>query len=106
MIQAELFSPELAQKAKRKGMSLAAQNRKALLEACRSALAAIAIARPSREASADDAQQWLISRGHNSRALGNAAGSLFAGNDWEFVRYVKSWRTTNHSRVIAVWRLR
>lgn len=38
--------------------------------------------------------------------LGNAAGSVFKGPEWEFVAFVKSTRPSNHSRMVRSWRLK
>jgi hypothetical protein len=54
---------------------------------------------------ADDVQKELIKRG--LPPLGNAAGSLFRGDQWEFTgQWVKSHRVTNHARQNRTWRLR
>lgn len=38
--------------------------------------------------------------------LGNAAGSVFKTDEWEFVEWVPSKRPSNHGRPIRSWRLR
>lgn len=56
---------------------------------------------------ADDVQARLAELGHTSRALGNAAGMMFADRDkWEFVSYTKSARAGSHGNLIRVWRLK
>jgi len=56
---------------------------------------------------ADDVQRQLIKEGHHQFALGNAAGSIFRGKEWEFTgRMVKSARISNHGHQNMVWRLR
>jgi hypothetical protein len=100
------FSAPLSQKAKKHGMDLASESRKFLLEAVRIAVMNIAQNRPSRTVCADDAQAWLVENGYKSTDLGNAAGSLFTGGRWEFVRYVHSTRVIGHGNLIREWRLK
>ena len=38
--------------------------------------------------------------------LGNAAGSVFKGPEWECCGWVKSKRVSSHSRMIRVWKLK
>lgn len=53
---------------------------------------------------ADMVQSVLIA---NGLELGNAAGSLFKTQDWEWTGdFVKSDRVSNHARIIRVWRLK
>lgn len=101
------FDGDAGERAKRDGMDLAAKNRAKLLERVRMALVNIALSRASREATADDAQAWLIAAGYRPHQLGNAAGSLFLKEDWLFTgRWRKSLRVTNHARQNRIWRLR
>jgi hypothetical protein len=38
--------------------------------------------------------------------LGNAAGSVFKGKEWERVGFGQADRVSSHARVISIWRLR
>jgi hypothetical protein len=101
------FDKDRALKARDAGMDLAAQKHAALLEKVRVALVALAQSRQDRCVTADDAQRWLIANGHSPSELGNAAGSLFRGGDWEFTgRWTKSCRVSRHANQIRVWRLK
>lgn len=99
------FSKEVAEVAKYVGMRSAAMSHKEILEAARDAVRLIATGRPSRTATADDAQKFLVEAG--LPPLGNAAGSLFLTKDWEFTGFWKaSERVSNNGRHNRVWRLR
>ena len=101
------FSRPLSEAAKEAGMSLAVSSRRELLEAVRIALVQIALARESREVTAEDGQRWLIMKGYKPRDLGPAAGSRFHSDDWEFTgKWRKSERVSNHASDLRVWRLR
>lgn len=101
------FSRVLGEEAKEEGMELAATSRAELLERVRQALVDIALTRPSREVTADDAQAWLIAQGYTPGDLGNAAGSLFPRDDWLFTGCWKpSSRVSNHAHQNRIWRLK
>lgn len=103
--QPDLFDFAASEAAKQQGMDLAAGNRKELLAFARRLAVEIALSRPSREVNADDVQRALHERGCSIHALGNAAGSLFAGKAWEWTgRYVKSERVHAHSNNLKCWR--
>jgi hypothetical protein len=49
----------------------------------------------------------LVEKGVSVFALGNAAGSLFKGKQWQWTgRYRKSERVHAHSNPLKVWRLK
>ncbi len=100
------FNPDEAERRKRKGMDDAAQARADLLELARTVAVRIAERQPDRLCTADDVQLHLISLGFEPDELGNAAGSIFRGARWQFVEFIRSARTTNHRRIIRVWRLK
>ena len=101
------FSKPLSEAAKQDGMELSASSRVTLLESVRAALIQIALRRPSREATADDGQEWLISQGYKPSDLGNAAGSMFTRTDWTFTgRWTRSSRVSSHANDIRIWRLK
>jgi hypothetical protein len=82
---------------KLRGMTLAAAKRNADLEWARAHLVKLAMSRPSREVSADDAAGFK---------LGNAAGSLFKCPEWLFVRFKLSETESRRCGVQRIWRLR
>ena len=101
------FSPVLAEEAKQEGRDAASRSRGELLTAVRSALRGIALSRPSRTATADDGQDWLIRAGHQPSDLGNAAGAMFDRKSWEFTgQWTKSQRVSSHANDIRIWRLK
>jgi len=95
------FSREVGERAKTQGMDAAARTRQNLLAEVRAHLRILARTRP---VSADDAQEYLISQG--LQPMGNAAGSLFSGHEWECVGRVKSKRVSRHANEIRLWRLK
>lgn len=87
------------------GMAKAAENKASLLKFAREL--AVKLAANGREISADDVQFALVRQGISIAALGNAAGSLFTGKQWEWTgRRVKSIRSHAHANELKVWRLR
>lgn len=55
---------------------------------------------------ADDVVEKLVENGYGIHALGNAAGSLFRGGDWECIGRRKSTRVHAHANELRVWRLK
>src|SRR5262245_9774350 len=105
MTQVGLFDRRQGERGKSHGMDLAAEKRKELLQTVRLAVKGIALTRESREVTADDAANWLVSVGRAPEDLGNAFGSLFRDSDWEFTgEWRESVRSSNHSRANRVWR--
>lgn len=92
------------------GIAIATENRTAILLEAKAAAREIALSRMSRECSADDvAERWFRLLGKESakrkvEMLGNAAGGIFKGREWEFIRYENSVRIQAHARTIRVWR--
>lgn len=83
-------------------MQLAADNNGALLTEAREI--ARELARHGAEISADDVVFEMCKRGYGVKALGNAAGSLFAGRDWQWTgRRVKSKRIHAHKNELKSW---
>lgn len=104
-MQPNLFDAAASDAAKRAGMLQAAERKEALLAFARRLAVEIALSRPSREVTADDVQAALVSRGISERALGNAAGSLFAGDAWRWTgRWEMSRRVHAHRNPLRVWR--
>ncbi len=89
------------------GRALVASNRSYLLSYARMLAITIGKQRPDRCVTADDVYRQLALLGHDMALLGNAAGSLFRGDRWEFTGQRKqSVRISNHARWIMVWRLK
>lgn len=92
------------------GMKRAKRKRSLVLQQAKLIAGRIAARRQSRECSIDDVYEYMenVYEGlhFHPRALGNAAGSVFKGSEWEFVRFEPSTRPSNHGRIIRVWRLR
>jgi len=104
---ATLFDLAESKTAKVAGMSQAEANKASLLRFARAGLVKIAQGRLDGEVTADDAQRFLFDNGISVHALGNAAGSLFRGKQWEWTgRYAKSSRAHAHANELKVWRLK
>ncbi len=100
------FNAAESQRHAEQGMLFAANNNATLLEEAREI--ARTIARRVGEVTADDVQMELQRRGYGLKALGNAAGSLFKGREWEKIpgRVVKSARIHAHANELKVWKLK
>lgn len=98
------FDAAEAERLKTAGMSMAEASRAWTdLEHARKTAEYIAIV--SGTVTADDVADVLAAEGYPS--LGNAAGSLFKGKQWEFTgEWRKSKRVSSHSRFVRVWRLK
>ena len=91
--------------ARETGKGFAAVNRATILRNARAVATWVAESRPGRCVSADDVYRYLSPE--QSSQLGNAAGSLFRGDQWENTgRRKQSKRITNHARWIMIWRLK
>jgi len=100
-----LFDAMAAREAAQVGMAQAAGNKASLLEFAKKV--ACEIGRRKRFVSADDVQMELITvHKISEHALGNAAGSIFKGNEWKWdgSSMVKSIRVSAHGRYIKVWK--
>jgi len=65
---------------------------------------AINLAKRNGTVNADQVQQEIAALGYKSTDLGNAAGVLFRGKNWQKVGTVKSARKGNHFRTIVNWK--
>lgn len=100
--QAEMeFAKLTGEELKDAGMKKAANNHKTELQTVQ----AIArdLARIRKIISIDDVRE-LIPPGQWT--LGNGAGSVFDGNEWEWAGFIRSKRPEAHSRMIRTWRLK
>lgn len=90
---------------KRAGMKRAAANKNELLTLAREI--AVELAGILGTVTADDVQLELHRRGHSTTSLGNAAGSLFLGGQWQWTgEFKKSVRAISHGNLLRCWRLR
>jgi len=95
---------ELGKRLKERGMNTAAMNRAQLLaEAIRCAWR---LGVTHGQVSADMIAAEFIRRGLDFAALGNAAGSIFKGADWEPCGFTQSTRPARHAGMIRVWKLK
>jgi len=108
MNQLPLFDGRKARAAKARGMARAAAHHNGALGVARDIAKAIAGAyMGDGTVNMDQVAQGMMMAGFNATDLGNAAGSVFKGDEWEFTgRYVKSQRVSAHARDIKVWRLK
>jgi hypothetical protein len=88
--------------ARDRGMTIAADNNRDLLEQAREI--AVSIARRKGTVTADDVAYEMECR--ELPPLGNAAGSLFKGKQWAWTgQRIKSARVHAHANELKVWRL-
>ncbi len=88
-----------------RGIEIAAENNPTLLEKARIAAREIALERG--EVTSDDVFQRMYLRGEHPELLGNAAGSVFRGSEWNWTgKVVPSERINARCRLIRIWRLR
>lgn len=99
-----LFDAIAAEEAKQSGMKQAAENKPALLKYARR-LAEEEAARLG-DITMDDVARALQDKGISIFALGNTAGSVFRGKQWECVGTRKSIRIHSHGNLLRVWRLK
>ncbi len=103
----DLFSLPQGKRKKAEGMTASARARNELLEEARDIARHIGRYSPEHLCTSDDVAQTFLQRGLKYADLGNAAGSIFKGKEWEFSgRYTKSRRVSAHARDIKIWRLR
>ena len=100
----EAPTPLIGAQLKLQGLSRASLSRKELL--CAAKMFAHAIAQKRGSCTIDDVQAELEAQGFTSADLGNAAGGVFRGKDWECVGSRQSKRVSAHARRILVWMLR
>jgi hypothetical protein len=105
-MQTALFDKQASEQAKCDGMTRAEKGARVMLSYARAI--ATYLARKSPDGiTADDVVQELVWQGYDVHCLGNAAGSLFRGPEWEFTgQRRKSARVHAHANKLKVWRLR
>tara|TARA_R100000988_G_C4004954_1_gene171841 strand:+ start:1901 stop:2242 length:342 start_codon:yes stop_codon:yes gene_type:complete len=105
--QPNIFDFIEAKHLKEKGMATAANSRNELLKVARDCAIWYAKHQGFGICTADDVAKVMTDRGYTYSDLGNAAGSIFKANDWNFTgSYVKSKKVSAHARDIKVWRLK
>lgn len=90
-----------AEQEKNDGIAAAAATRKKILSEARQYARIYSMVNGS--VTADDVAIELEKRGIDSTELGNAAGALFRGKGWRFLRYIKSVRVSRHANKIGIW---
>jgi hypothetical protein len=104
-VKKPIFDEARSRELRDEGMRRAAEKRKGLVAECRER--AEWIARNGREITIDDIYYAMENLGYEGMEfLGNAAGSIFKGKQWECVGWRKSTRVSNHARCVRVWSLR
>ena len=99
-----LFDYAESTKNRDQGMKSATQGRAEILTNVRKI--AGYLARINSKVTADDVRREYEYRGGSWSNLGNAAGSIFKGNDWKCVGFENSSVATSHARAIRVWELK
>ncbi len=100
----DLFDAAASEAGKVDGMASAAESRVDILDVARKLARGIALTRPDRTCTADDVARALVAEGFSVYALGNAAGSLFKGDEWTWSgRFVQSERRHAHRNLLRVW---
>jgi hypothetical protein len=95
------------ERGRRLGLKVSAEKRAEVLAIARRIAVQVARGRADRTATADDVQRELLKMGWCSEDLGNAAGSIFLGWQWEQTgEWAKSERVSNHRHANRKWRLK
>jgi hypothetical protein len=103
--QPNLFSLSQSLANKDAGIAQAAANKASLLKYAKRL--AVDLAREKGVITADDVAFELHRKGISIHALGNAAGALFKGGDWQFTgEFVRSTRSHANGNLLRVWRLK
>ena len=99
------FDLEAGLAAKEAGIKLAARRRKIMLGAAQNIANVIALS--NRDGITSDDVLWeMADLDYDTSALGNAAGAIFRGPQWECIGWRPSKRVSNHGRAIRVWKLK
>jgi hypothetical protein len=99
-----LFDYAQSKQERDKGMQTATSGRMEVLKKVR--LIAYDLACFGETVTADDVRKEYEYRGGNWSNLGNAAGSIFKGKQWQQVGWTNSTVTTSHARALRVWALK
>lgn len=105
--QPDLFTQREGERRRDAGREASAGKGADILDKARRLARTIAQAAKDHCVTADEVFAALIEIGYKPEELGNAAGSLFRGKEWQFSgQWRKSTRVTNHARYIMIWRLK
>lgn len=111
--QPGLFNQEEGSRLKEEGIARAQRNRSELVAIARVTAEEIARCRPDRSLTVDAVYAEMQRGGYEPPRLGNAWGSVFRGlwpdgrPKWEFTgEWRRSSRSSNHCRMVRVWRLK
>ena len=90
---------------KEEGLVTASLTRKDLLDVAK--IIAARLAWKNGTVTYDDVFKEMRAQGYHPECMGNAAGSVFRGDQFVFTgEWRKSTRVTNHARVIRVWKMK
>lgn len=104
-MEQRMFDIEAGERLRDEGMAAAAEKRVTVLELAERL--AHNIAYNNGTVTIDDVREWMDKYTTNAKDLGNAAGSIFKGKEFEFTGvWVKSRRVSNHARMVRQWRLK
>ena len=99
-----LFDYAQSKQRRDEGMKTASDGRKDILTGARTIARFLAML--NGQVTADDVRREWEYRGRNWSNLGNAAGSIFKGKQWQCVGFENSTVTTSHARALRVWALK
>lgn len=89
---------------KEAGMNIAAENNATILVEAKNVARDLGRRNRKRAISADNVMEVMVSRGYGQKCLGNAAGSLFSGRDWQWSGdRIKSKRPHAHANELKTW---
>lgn len=100
-----LFDRDLAQELCLRGIDTAVSSRISLVHLAKTLARFRAMNSHTGTTNIDEIQDMLIKLGHPPDSLGNAAGAIFRGKQWERCGWKISERVSNHARLISTWRL-
>lgn len=103
--QNTIFDAIASREAAEAGIAQAGENKKSLLKLARQL--AVEAAKRKGIISMDDVSFALHEKGISIFALGNAAGGVFKGKEWQWTGcYIKSVRVHAHANQLRTWRLK
>lgn len=98
-----LFDEKAGMKARDTGMERAAKSKREALSIARTIALDIARSDPDKTCDADRVQAHMSMMGIE---LGNAAGSIFKADCWEWTgKFINSRRVSRHRNVVRLWKL-
>jgi hypothetical protein len=103
-LRVENPAPQAEVTAKEKGIAGAVKSHSKVFGIAKDLAVKLAKSNSLKITSADTVQAELVKLGYTSADLGNAAGALFRGKNWEKMDRQPSGRRGNHAREISVWK--